>query len=268
MAPQEMQSIACADDGSGSTIVLIHGFLLNHTIWDGIVPKLTPRARVLRPDVRGLGRSPVTPGPYLIETLAADVAEVLDAKGIESATLVGHSLGGYIALAFYRMFRERVSGLALVGSRFASDTEQATRDRYALADRAEREGIAPVVDAFLPRLFAPQVYAENPQLVERTKRLCAATNPQGAAAILRGAAQRVDASDLIEDIDVPFLFAIGDRDAIMGMSEAENLVPKIRGAQLAVFRGCGHMPMFEAGDQLAGALEALLESAGKSIAGN
>ncbi|MBV8154392.1 MAG: alpha/beta fold hydrolase, partial [Candidatus Eremiobacteraeota bacterium] len=84
-----MQSIACADDGSGSTVVLIHGFLLNHTIWDGIVPKLTPRARVLRPDVRGLGRSPVTPGPYLIETLAADVAEVLDAKGIESATLVG-----------------------------------------------------------------------------------------------------------------------------------------------------------------------------------
>lgn len=275
MAPQEMHTtaidggtLAYADDGTGSAVVLIHGFLLDHTIWDGMVPKLTPHARVLRPDVRGLGRSSVTPGPYLVETLAADVAALLDAKGIESATLVGHSLGGYIALAFYRMFRERVTGLALVGSRFAADTEAAARERYALADRAEREGIGPIVDAFLPRLFAPHAYVENPALIERTKRMCEATNPQGAAAILRGVAQRVDAGDLVEDIDVPFLFAIGDRDAIMGLGEAENLVPRIHGAQLEIFRGCGHMPMYEAGDQLAGALLALVESAGKSIAGS
>lgn len=261
-------TLAYADDGTGSAVVLVHGFLLNHTIWDGIVPKLTPHARVLRPDVRGLGRSSVTPGPYLIEALASDVAALLDASGIEQATLVGHSLGGYIALAFYRMYRERVAALALVGSRFASDTEQAARNRYILADRAEREGIGPVVETFLPLLFAPQVYAENPALIEQTRRLCASTDPRGAAAILRGAAQRVDAGDLVEDIDVPFLFAIGDQDAIMGLSEAQNLVPRIRGAQLALFRGCGHMPMFEAGDQLADALEALLESAGKSATGS
>ena len=264
--PIDGGTLSYADDGTGSAIVLIHGFLLDHSIWDGIVPSLTPRARVIRPDLRGLGRSSVTPGPYLMEALAADVAALLDAKRITSATLVGHSLGGYVALAFYRMFRERVDALALVGSRFVNDTEEAARERYMLADRAEREGIAPVVDAFIPRFFAPAVYAENPKLIEEMRVLCGRTDPRGAAAHLRGAAQRVDARDLVDDIDLPFLFAIGDQDAIMGLTEAVNIVPKIPGAQLATFPGCGHMPMYEAADQLVEALDVLLESAGRSTA--
>jgi pimeloyl-ACP methyl ester carboxylesterase len=264
--PIDGGTLSYADDGTGRALVLIHGFLLDHSIWDGIVPSLTPRARVIRPDLRGLGRSSVTPGPYLIEALAADIAALLDAKGIASATIAGHSLGGYVALAFYRMFRERVDALALIGSRFVNDTEAAARDRYALADRAEREGITPVLDAFIPRFFAPPVYTENPTLIEEMRVLCGRTDPHGAAAHLRGAAQRVDARDLIDDIDLPFLFAIGDQDAIMGLSEAVNIVPRIPSAQLATFAGCGHMPMYEAADQLAEALGALVESAGMSTA--
>lgn len=261
-------TLAYADDGAGSAIVLIHGFLLDHSIWDTVTARLAKRARVLRPDVRGLGRSSVTPGPYLVETLAADIAALLDAKDIASATIVGHSLGGYIALSFFRMYRERVAALGLVGSRFSPDTEQAARDRFALADRAERDGIIPVVEAFLPRFFAPQVYAEQPKLVDETRRLCERTDPLGAAALLRGAAVRVDSRDLVTDIDVPFLFSIGDVDAIMGLGEAQTLVPQIGSAQLQVLRDCGHMPMLECGDQLAGALDALLESAGKSTVAN
>jgi 3-oxoadipate enol-lactonase len=262
-------ALAYTENGSGNAIVLIHGFLLDHSIWDAIVPPLTPHARVVRPDLRGLGRSSVTPGPYLIEALAGDIAALLDALRIESATIVGHSLGGYVALAFFRMYRERVSALGLVGSRFVNDTEQAARERYALADRAEREGIMPVVDAFLPRFYAETVYKENPALVERTRELCAKTDPNGAAAHLRGAAQRVDARDLVEDIDVPFLFAMGDQDAIMGMTEVETIVPRIPRAKLALLPACGHMPMFEAEDQLAESLKLLLlESAGSSVAGS
>ena len=260
--------LAYADDGTGNAVVLIHGFLLDHTIWDGLVPRLAMHARVLRPDVRGLGRSSVTPGPYLMELLASDVAALLDAKGISTATIVGHSLGGYVALSFFRMYRERVERLALVGSRFAPDTAAAANDRYALADRAEREGIAPVIEAFLPRFFAPEVYAHNADLVAQTASLCSRTDPHGAAAHLRGAAQRVDSRDLVEDIDVPFLFAIGDADAIMGLSETETIVPRVGTAKLALLRDCGHMPMLEATDQLAAALDAFVASAGKSIVGS
>jgi len=260
--------LAYADDGTGNAVVLIHGFLLDHSIWDGIVPRLAKRARVLRPDVRGLGASSVTPGPYLIETLAADIAALLDAKGIARATLVGHSLGGYIALAFFRMYRERVAALSLVGSRFSPDSEELARERYALADRAEREGIAPVVERFLPRLFAPSVYADNPTLVAQTKALTERTAPRGAAALLRGAAVRVDSRDLVEDIDVPFLMSIGAEDAIMDPAEAESVTQRIPTGRMQLLRGVGHMPMLEAGDQLGAALFELVESAGKSAGGS
>ena len=260
-------ALAYADDGSGRAVVLIHGFLLNHSIWDGVMPALTRRARVLRPDVRGLGESSVVPGPYLMETLAADVAALLDAQDIERATIVGHSLGGYIALSFFRMYRERVEALALVGSRFAADTSDAARFRSDLAERTEREGISQAVQWLFPLLFAPHVYEENPPFVEETRRLCGRNDPRGAAALLRGAALRVDSRDLIEDIDVPFLFSIGEADAIMGRAEAEDIAREGR-ARVQLLPGCGHMPMFEAPDQLAGALVELLESAGKAAAGS
>lgn len=261
-------ALAYAENGSGNAVVLIHGFLLDHSTWDSVTPRLASRARVLRPDLRGLGRSSVTPGPYLIELLAADIAALLDAKDIATATIVGHSLGGYVALAFYRMYRERVDALGLVGSRFVADTDEAARARFELADRAEREGIVPVVDAFLPRFFAPRVYVEDKEMVESTRDLCLRTDPAGAAAHLRGAAVRVDSRDLVEDIDVPFFFSMGDRDVIMGLSEAQTLVPRIPRARLQVLEGCGHMPMLEAPDQLGEGLDELLASAGKSTAGS
>jgi pimeloyl-ACP methyl ester carboxylesterase len=261
-------ALAFAESGSGNAVVLIHGFLLDHSTWDSVTPRLASRARVLRPDLRGLGRSSVTPGPYLVETLAGDIAALLDAKDIETATIVGHSLGGFVALAFYRMYRERVSALALVGSRFSPDSDAKKRERFALADRAEREGISPVVQAFLPKFFAASVYTENPGLIESTRLLCERTDPRGAAAILRGISARVDSRDLVEDIDVPFLYSIGEVDDIMDVDEGKVLVPRIPRGRLQLLEGCGHMPMFEAADQLGEGLDDLLASAGKSTAGS
>ncbi len=100
-------------------VVLIHGFPLTREIWDAQADALAQRYRVVRPDLRGTGKSSAPEGPYLMERLAADVAALLDALGIERVAIAGHSMGGYVALAFARMFTERVSRLALVCSRLA-----------------------------------------------------------------------------------------------------------------------------------------------------
>ncbi|MBV8074464.1 MAG: alpha/beta fold hydrolase, partial [Candidatus Eremiobacteraeota bacterium] len=195
-------TLAYADAGSGTPLVLIHGFPLDHSIWDEVGAALERHGRIVRPDLRGLGASTVTPaGTTLMETLASDVAALLDALGIERATLAGHGLGGYVALAFYRMYRERVDGLALVASGVGADAPQAAADRLALADRVEREGSAPLVERFGRK---PQMRT----LIERT-------DPAGAAAILRGMAARVDSSDLLDDVDIPFLLLDGFGDLPM-----------------------------------------------------
>ncbi len=122
-------TIDVSSDGSGDPIVLIHGFPLTREVWDSQAAQLAAHARVIRPDMRGCGRSSAPEGPYLMETLAGDVAAILDAIGVERAAIVGHSMGGYVAMAFCRMYAERVTRLGLVCSRLAADTPQAAKDR-------------------------------------------------------------------------------------------------------------------------------------------
>ena len=250
-----------ADAGSGEPVVLIHGFPLDHTIWDVVMPQIEPHGRIVRPDLRGLGASSVTPGPYLMETLASDVAALLDALGIERATIVGHSVGGYAALAFYRMYRERVAALALVASRFSADAPELAAQRGELADRVEREGTAALVERFIPHLFAPRVAEEDPALVARTKALIERTRPRGAAAILRGMALRVDSRDLLEEIDVPFLLVAGGLDPFLELDEAKQTANAVKNARFVLLEGVAHMPMVEATHSVALALEGLVEAA-------
>src|SRR6185437_12608597 len=120
------------DGESGAPIVLIAGFPLTREIWNAQADSLSRTHRVIRPELRGVGNSSVPHGPYLMEVLASDVAIALDALGIERTAIAGHSLGGYVALAFARMFSERVTHLALVCSRLAADAPQRAAARAAL----------------------------------------------------------------------------------------------------------------------------------------
>jgi pimeloyl-ACP methyl ester carboxylesterase len=248
------------DEGHGPALVLLHGFPLAKETWDAQARALAASARVIRFDLRGLGTTTPTPGPYLMEQLASDVAAVLDALGVERAVVAGHSLGGYVTFAFYRMFAERCAGLGLICTRASADDQAGAAGRLALADRAEREGIEPVVESFIPRFFAPQVYRERPDIVERTRSLMHRTDPRGAAATLRGMALRVSSEDLFEEIDVPVRIVAGAQDALIRCERAAEMAAAIRGAQLDRL-DCGHLPHYEAPDALASSLEQLVTAA-------
>jgi pimeloyl-ACP methyl ester carboxylesterase len=249
--------LAVRDEGSGPAIVLLHGVLLAKETWDEPAAALAEHARVVRFDLRGHGESSVPAGPYLMESLAGDVADVLDALGIERAAIVGHSLGGYVTFAFYRMFAERCTGLGLVSTRAAADDDATANFRYDLAERVEREGIAPAIEAFAGRSFAPEVYLERPDLDARLRAVIGATDPAGAAAMLRGMATRVDADDLYDEIDVPVRIFAGTQDAVVPFSFAESMAAGIRGARLDV-ADCGHVPLFENPAAVTASLRGLL----------
>jgi 3-oxoadipate enol-lactonase len=242
-------------EGSGDPIVLIHGFPLTREVWDPQAAKLAAHARVIRPDLRGMGRSSVPDGPYLMETLAGDVAAMLDALGIDRAAIAGHSMGGYVAMAFCRMYTERVTKLALVCSRLAADTVQDANARNELADRAEREErIDAIVDSYVPRLFAPLLLENRSPLVDRAREIARANSPKGAAAMLRGMAQRVEAYDIAEDLQVPVLIVAGASDQIVGLPEAGQVRQAFPRAELRVLGRSGHLPMLEEPGALTGLL--------------
>jgi 3-oxoadipate enol-lactonase len=259
LVDDDVRIAAYVDGKNGEPIVMIHGFPHAHDVWNAQAKTLSHARRAIRIDLRGMGESSVPGGPYLMETLAADVAAVLDKLAIERAWIAGHSLGGYVALAFARMFSERVAGLALVCSRLAADTPPAAAARYALADRAESEAsMEPIWNAFEPRLFTPETLEKKREIVQTVRAMTLRTDPRGAAAMLRGMAMRDDSNDIAPDLDVPVLVVAGARDQIVSEQESAAAAAAFPRGRLLVCEQSGHMPMLEEPARVSEALEALL----------
>jgi 3-oxoadipate enol-lactonase len=250
--------------GPGVPVVLLHGFPLDRTIWDEQTAALAG-ARVIRIDLRGCGESEPSDGPALMEMLAGDVAGLLDALHAERAALVGHSIGGYVALAFFRMYAERVAGLALVASHVAEDAgrnpsadpaqRKLAAGRDDLAARLEREGsMDAAVESYLPRYFAPHVYRDRPDLVERTRATMQRQSARGCAQLVRGMKERLDSHDLLADIDVPALIVAGAADSYLKPETLRATAAAIRGAEFVLLDDVGHLPMWEAPERTADAL--------------
>lgn len=264
--PVDDATIDVLSEGSGDAIVLIHGFPLTRDIWDAHAPQLAQHARVIRPDLRGMGASSAPDGPYLMEALAGDIAAVLDALGVERAAIVGHSLGGYVAMAFCRMYTERVTRLALVCSKLAADAPQVAASREDLADRAEREdSIDAIVESYLPRLFAPATLASRAPAVDRVRAIARKNSVKGAAAMLRGMAQRVDACDIAEELQMPVLVAAGGADQVVSLDEAELVRRAFPHAELQVLGASGHVPMMEEPEAFGEVLARFLRGAGTGL---
>ena len=133
--------IAYDDVGSGPSVVLLHGYPFNRSMWREQVEELRKNHRVIVPDLRGHGESAVTPGPATMESMALDVASLLETLNISRATIGGLSMGGYVALAFYRLFPLRVRSLVLADTRPQADTEEAKENREKQAEKALKEGM-------------------------------------------------------------------------------------------------------------------------------
>jgi pimeloyl-ACP methyl ester carboxylesterase len=244
--------------GAGSPIVLLHGFPFNRTLWREQVDALRSRYRVITIDLRGHGETTATREPATMEEMAADVAALLDELHITRAVVGGLSMGGYVALAFYRLFPARVGALVLADTRAQADTDEARLAREETAGRALGEGMHIIADAMLPKLLAPSTHAERPEIVARVREMILNTDPLGAAAALRGMAVRRDHTEFLREIDSPTLIVVGSLDPITPVADAELMHREIRGSRLEVIRGASHVSNVERPAEFNHALENFL----------
>ena len=242
-----MGKTAYDDVGSGTPFVLLHGFPLDRSMWREQVHALSGTCRVIAPDLRGQGETPLgeKTDAATMEEMAADVAALLDELNVNRAVVGGLSMGGYVALAFRRAFPGRVGALILADTRAGADTDDARRTREQNARRALSEGMAPIADAMLPKLLSAETLDGKPDVVERVRAMILAAKPEGAAAALRGMARRRDQTDLLEEIDVPTLIIVGRDDAVTPPAEAEAMRDKVEGSRLVVVEGAGHLSNVE-----------------------
>lgn len=238
--------------GTGSPLVLIHGYPLDHSIWDEVVPLLSPDFDLVIPDLRGFGESTSAKPQWSMQDLAEDVARILDHLEIESAFLAGHSMGGYVALAFAKKFPGRVRGLALIASQTAADSPEKKADRIQQAAQISRDGTGETVAGMTPKLSTDsKVQQLVHDMMKRQK-------PAGFIGSLHAMAGREDTLPMLADYDYPLIVIHGDEDNLIPLQRAHDVQAAVPRAQLVQIHKAGHMPMIEAPQQVADALKRFL----------
>jgi pimeloyl-ACP methyl ester carboxylesterase len=238
-------SIDYRDEGSGLPVVFIHAFPLNQTMWDDQVAALRDRCRTITLDLRGFGNSDAPPGPYSMDQMAADVCGLLSLLNIEQAVLVGLSMGGYIALAFYRNYPDAVRAMVLADTRASADTHDARRRRINSAEKAEKEGSRAIAGDMVPLLLGHTTIETRPSIVERVREMIQGNSPEGIAGAQRGMSARRDSTYILPGIDTPVLIMVGSEDELTPPEEAESLRSGIPGARLRVVANAGHLSNLE-----------------------
>jgi 3-oxoadipate enol-lactonase len=246
--------MAYTDSGIGRPVVLIHGYPFNRTLWNEQVAALSTSYRVIAPDLRGFGESDASDGTATMNRMAQDVALLLNHLGVTRATIAGLSMGGYVALAFYKQFPSRVRTLVLADTRAQADTEEAKQTRAQHAEKALTEGMAGIADIMLPKLLTPETVSKRHEVVKRVRDMMLKTKPEGAAAALRGMAEREDQTELLPQISVPTLILVGAEDAITSRGDSETMHHAIAGSRLVVLENAGHVSNLERTEQFNQAL--------------
>jgi pimeloyl-ACP methyl ester carboxylesterase len=251
------REIAYDDVGAkapGAPVVLLHPFPFDRRYWAATVAALAPARRVISVDARGFGESPAT-GAFAIADLADDLAALLDALGVATATLVGLSMGGYTALAFAQRHATRLAALVLADTRAAADTPDARRGREDARALIESSGVDAYLDRSLPRLLAPDA---PPALLARVRAL-ADTRADRIIAGLAALRDRPDRTSELAAIHCPTLVIGGARDQVIPIDEMRAMSAAIPGARFVALDGIGHLANLEAASAFDAALRAFLD---------
>jgi pimeloyl-ACP methyl ester carboxylesterase len=252
--------MAYEDVGSGPAVVLLHGYPFNRSMWREQVLMLSTRYRVITPDLRGHGETTTSDAATIVE-MAQDVAALLDELEIKHVVMGGLSMGGYVALAFYRRFGpERVLALILADTRSQADTTEARRNREEQAEKILKQGMSSIADDFLKKVLTPAMLSEKPEIVERVREMVVTTKRQGAAAALRGMALRQDQTDFLPEIIAPTLIIVGSEDQLTPPVDAEMMHRAIRGSRLEIIEGASHLSNLERPAEFNRALKNFLDA--------
>jgi 3-oxoadipate enol-lactonase len=255
-------SVSYTDEGdrSAPVLLLIHGHPFDRSMWEPqLAAAVAAGRRVVAPDLRGYGGTSVVPGVTGFEAFAADLAALLDHLGVASAVVGGLSMGGQIAMEFCRLHADRVQGLILADTFPRAETPEGKVFRNNLADRLLKEGMDGYAAEVIDKMVAPATIAARPEVAAHVLRMMRSTSPEGAAAALRGRAERPDYCELLSRTAVPAWVVVGSDDTYTPVSDAEFMHRQLPHSTLTVIEGAGHMPNLEYPAEFNAALTAYLE---------
>lgn len=240
----QQKKIYCRISGTGPCVVLLHGFGETGSVWDQQLPFLAKHYSVLVPDLPGSGASDAI-DDMSMEGLAACMAALVQDHTPEKHCLIGHSMGGYIALAYAEKFEDRLSGLGLFHSTAYADTPAKVENRKKAIEFVNEKGAAPFLQVAIPGLFANSTVQKRPELIE--KQIKGSHNFSASSIVSYYSAMliRPDRCAVLKSFDKPILFVLGNFDSLV---LPEDLLAQARLAKKGYIHRLecsGHMGMLE-----------------------
>ena len=251
-------TIRFKDEGKGLVVVLLHGYLESLEIWSEFSAELAEHCRVVSIDLPGHGKSGVIEKVHTMELLAQTVKSVMDFLNTGKYFLVGHSLGGYVGLAFLELFPECLSGLSLFHSHPLADNKETIKNRNREKMLVENGKKDLIYTVNIPKAFATDNLKRFSKQVDNAKEIARGVSGEGIVAMLNGMINRPDRSDILVRTSLPFLWILGRKDNYIPY---EEIVKKIRLPQLGkliTLENSGHMGFIEEKQQSLNAILSFL----------
>lgn len=244
--------------GHGPVIILLHGFLESGEIWKNFVRRLAKSFRVITIDLPGHGESDTIRPVQTIDHMAEAVGQVVKALSIHQCIMVGHSMGGYVALAFADKYPKLLRGIVLFHSHAGADSPEAMKNRDRTISLVENDHHG-FIKNFIPGLFDPENVDKFQQEILVLKALADKTPKEGIIAALKSMKDRPDRQHVLINSKVPVLFIIGKKDSRIPMELIlpQSLLPPH--AELLLLDHVGHMGFIEASNKTFSTLKSFTE---------
>ncbi|WP_341220294.1 alpha/beta hydrolase [Polaribacter atrinae] len=245
------------DQGKGTAVVLIHGFLENSTMWDKITPELTKRNRVITIDLLGHGKSDCLGYVHSMELFAKTVEAVLKHLKIRKFILVGHSLGGYVSLIISKMNPSKIKGLCLLNSTSNEDSEERKKIRIR-ANKMVQNNFESMVKMSISNLFNQENLLQFKEEIEAIKQEALQTSLQGYVAANEGMKLRLNTNAVLTDNHFKKMIIVGEKDLVLDLETSKEEAEKTN-SELVIFPD-GHMSHIENTQELIFVLKDFLKN--------
>lgn len=244
--------------GNGNAIVLLHGFPESLHIWDQFIESFNPNFKIIAIDLPGFGKSSVYSPVHTMSFMAQAVKAVLVTENVSKAILVGHSMGGYVSLAFLKLFPENLTGIVLLHSQAAGDSPEAKINRARTIEVVKKDH-KDFIGKFIPDLFARENVSRLDREIEALKQQAYQTSSEAVVAALAGMSAREDSRDLLKQSTIPVFFVVGKKDTRIPLSVVTEQMSLPKDAEALLLDDVGHMGFMEAPEKIFPAIESFCE---------
>lgn len=236
-----METFNYREQGIGPTVVFIHGFPLNQQMWNDFVEKLSDSIKVVTLDLPGFGKSPGLADPFSLDDVAGRVLRWLQEKRYEKPVIIGHSMGGYVALALADQDPNAISGLCLFHSTALADSAEKKQSRNKVLEFIENQGVQAFTSNFIGQLYADGQHSSIPKV----KNIAVQSSRECVEGYTKAMRDRQDRTGLLKTFPKPILFLAGEKDQLIPADSIRQQATLCAQGEAVIMPEVAHMGMFE-----------------------